>query len=117
MSTGTMPTAWQVSEPFQTLSFHAFYSALNLWYVVVQEVVSDGESTSYPISEVAGQLYAHRIAPNVVVLGTRGLTLESGVDVGLKEIASGLYKCVAVNREANDSQTLLIHVDGRLDIL
>ena len=107
-----------ISEPF--ISFISYFllilDAIQFWCTVVQEAVSDGEDISYPISEVAGQTYAYRISQDVVVLGTRGLTLERGVDVGLKEIASGLYKCVSVNKEANNSQTVIIHVDGGFDM-
>jgi len=78
----------------------------------VQEAVSDGEGISYPTSEVAGQLYAYRMSQNLVVLGTRGLVPNSGASVGVKEIASGMYTCVAVNNEANNSQTVVIDVDG-----
>ena len=78
---------------------------------VVQEVVSGGEGSSYPTSEEAGQLYAYRISQGLV-LGTRGLIPNSGVNVGVKEIASGMYKCVAQNNEANNSQTVTIDVNG-----
>ena len=74
--------------------------------------MSDGEGISYPTSEVAGQLYAYRMSQDLVVLGTRGLVPNSGASVGVKEIANGMYTCVAVNNEANNSQTVVIDVDG-----
>ena len=83
--------------------------------VVVQEVVSGGEGSSYPTSEVAGQLYAYRMSQDLVVLGTRGLIPNSGVNVGVTEIASGMYTCVAVNNEANNSQRVMIDAAGECD--
>ena len=122
--TGRAHLAWKVSDVVCILVislsfFFAFLShsiifvnATKFWCVVVQEAVSDGEGISYPTSEVAGQLYAYRMSQDLVVLGTRGLVPNSGASVGVKEIASGMYTCVAVNNEANNSQTVVIDVDG-----
>ena len=76
-------------------------------------MTNDGASINYPEFEIAGQLYAYRMSQNVVVLGTRGLVSSSGISIGLKQVASGMYRCEAINNGKNNSTNVIITVIGK----
>ena len=76
-------------------------------------MTNDGASIDYPKSESAGQLYSYRMSQNVVILGTRGLVGSSGISIGLKQVASGMYRCEAINNKENISTNITVTVTGR----
>ena len=60
--------------------------------------------------ENSGQLYAYRLDPNTIYLGTRNVR-ELGASIGIQRIASGVYRCVARNGNENDTKSLTVAVE------
>ena len=93
-----------------------FIATLLLTKYSALEVTNDGTSINYPKSEIAGQLYSYRMSQNVVILGTRGLVGNSGISIGLKQVASGMYKCEAINNKENNSINITVTINGKFTI-
>ena len=67
-------------------------------------------------NEQVGQLYAYRINDSAVVLGTRRAS-TFGASIGIGSVASGTYRCLAENDNANSESIITINVTSKLDSL
>ena len=68
---------------------------------------------NFPSDEL-GQLYAYRISKSAVLLRTRE-TFADGqrIPIGIRNVASGTYTCVARNANANTETVTSIEVSGK----
>ena len=62
-------------------------------------------------NEQVGQLYAYRINDSAVVLGTRRAS-TFGASIGIGSAASGTYRCVAENDNANSEDITTISINS-----
>ena len=69
---------------------------------------------TFPTGGIGGQLYAYRVSRNRVILRTRTSTGLDGdcVEIGAQRVASGTYKCVAENSDAENNKIVEIDVTG-----
>ena len=67
-------------------------------------------------NEQVGQLYAYRINDSAVVLGTRRAS-TFGASIGIGSVASGTYRCLAENDNANSQDVININVTSKLHCL
>lgn len=69
---------------------------------------------NYPSDETAGQLYVHMRAGHISVLMTRGYLEEDDHSsrVGVSDVASGEYRCVARNEVVTENITVDIQVES-----
>ena len=70
---------------------------------------------TFPVvpNEQVGQLYAYRINDSAVVLGTRRAS-TFGASIGIGAVASGTYRCIAENDNAESESDVIISVASRL---
>ena len=69
---------------------------------------------AFPVvpNEQVGQLYAYRINNSAVVLGTRRAS-TFGASIGIGTVASGTYRCLAKNANANSQNLTTISVSSK----
>jgi hypothetical protein len=63
-------------------------------------------------NEQVGQLYAYRINDSAVVLGTRRAS-TFGASIGIGSVASGTYRCLAENDNANSQHIIIISINSK----
>ena len=75
--------------------------------------ISMNDGFSVVPNEQVGQLYAYRINDSAVVLGTRRAS-TFGASIGIGSVASGTYRCLAENDNANSQNIITISINSKL---